>query len=145
MASCIICFKDNGNTKKICDAIAARANYKLIHITGNESFDLSGYDRVIVGTGVYGSMPHTNLVSFIRGLKAEHKPNTIHVLLTWLGRGKSDLSVFKKIQNECSLKGIAVSPEYKKSLGHSFCIIHIGHPTKDEINACVEWAKNLGD
>jgi flavodoxin len=139
----ILCSKESGNTRKIGDAIAAENNWELIRITGKEVLDLSNYESVIVCSGVYGGFPHKNLLAFIRNLNEEHAPRKVHVLLTWLGRGKSDQKAFKHIEEEFLKKGISVSPEYKKVLGQSFGVFHIGKPNNEDIKSCVEWAKNL--
>ncbi|MDW5299788.1 MAG: flavodoxin domain-containing protein [Sedimentibacter sp.] len=136
----ILCPKENGNTRKICDAIATEDDCELVRITGNEILDLSDYESVIVGSGVYGGFPHKNLLMFIRNLKEEHAPKKVRVLLTWLGRGKSDMEAFKRIEKEFLLKGVSVSTNYKKVLGHSFGVFHIGKPNDKDIKSCIEWA-----
>ncbi len=137
----ILCPKKNGNTRKICDALALEDDWELVIITGNELTDLSGYNKVIFGSGVYAGAPHKNLLSFIRNLKEEYSPKKVNVLLTWLGRGKSDKTAFKHIEKECTLKEIPISSNYIKSLGHSLGLFHVGRPNKDDIKACIEWAK----
>lgn len=82
----ILCPKENGNTRKICDAIAAEDDWESARITGSEVLDFSEYDSVIFGSGVYAGFPHKNLISFIRGLKWEHVPKKVHVLLAWEGK-----------------------------------------------------------
>jgi flavodoxin len=141
----ILCPKESGNTRKIGDAIAAEDNWELVRIKGNEALDLSDYESVIVGSGVYGGLPHKNLLEFIRNLNEEHAPRKVHVLLTWLGRGKSDKKAFQYIEEEFFKKSISVSTDYKKALGQSFGVFHIGKPNNEDIKSCVEWAKNLKD
>jgi flavodoxin len=145
MDNLILCSKETGNTRRICDAIAGLAGWESRKISGNDVFDLSGYNTVIIGTGVYGGLPHKNITAFIRKQEKSQVPREVHVLITWLGRGKSDRSAFRHIQKECLLKGIAVSPDYAKFLGHSFGVLHVGHPDEQEISKAKAWAQSLCD
>lgn len=145
MSNIVLCAKQHGNTRKICDAIAGLPGWECAQINALANLDLSSYEVVILGSGVYGGCPHEALVAFIRNLTPERAPKRVHVVLTWLGRGKSDRGAFNLIEKKCLLKGIAVVPDYQKALGQSFGIIHIGHPSKREIAACVDWASGLKD
>lgn len=145
MANIILCAKETGNTRKIADAIARLPGWECARVGAISDLDLSAYGVVILGSGVYGGFPHKGLLSFIRNLKPEAAPKQVHVLLTWLGRGWSDRGAFKRLRKECILKGVAVAPEYKKVLGHSFGIIHAKRPNERDIRACVDWVAGLGN
>lgn len=145
MPNMVLCARQNGNTRKIYDAIAGLPGWECAQVSALSNLDLSSYGAVILGSGVYGGCPHAALVSFIRNLTPGRAPKRVHVVLTWLGRGTSDRVAFGILEKECSLKGIAVVPDYQKALGQSFGIIHMGHPTGREISSCVEWAKGLKD
>lgn len=141
----ILCPKEKGNTRKICEEIAKEDNWKLITITGNESIDISKYDCVILASGVYGGLPHKNLLTFIRNLKEEYKPKKFNLLLTWLGRGKSDQAAYNRLEKECSNKNILISSDYKKTLGRAFGVIHNRRPNNQDIESCIKWANELKD
>ncbi len=143
MASIILCAKEKGNTRKLCDAIAAQEGWTLHRITAGDDTDVSGYDRVVVASGVYLGAPHAGLLAFLKDLPDDRKPARVAVLLTWLGRGESDRDAFDRISAACEPRGIRVSAEYRSVLGQSFGVIHAGHPTGDEIDGCVAWALKL--
>lgn len=141
MNGLVLCPREKGNTRKVCDAIAARPGWKLARISGADRMDLSGYDRVIIGSGVYGGRPHKNVIAFLEALEKGQGPREIRILLTWVGRGRSDRAAFRAIEKICVLRGISVHPKYHSVLGHSFGVFWPGRPNAEDMAGSVAWAE----
>ncbi|WP_293892269.1 hypothetical protein [Sphaerochaeta sp. UBA5856] len=144
MKGIVLCPKEQGNTYTLCKAIVETdSRWQMQRLTGSEDIDLSSFDLVVVGSGVYGGRPHTNLVHFLEGLPEKHAPKELHVLLTWVGRVHSNRTTFKYIKQICSDKGIAVSDTFHSCFGHSFGILWPSRPNESDKKACIAWATSL--
>jgi flavodoxin len=67
-ASTVIVYasKHHGNTKNLLEAIAEQEDVELLDIAENEQYDLSGYDRIGIASGIaYGKYyPQIHWISF---------------------------------------------------------------------------------
>lgn len=143
MSKVVICPRLKGNTRKLCEAIKNEAGWELMQVSGEETTDLSAYETVIIASGVYGGYPHKNILRLIRNMEQNHLPKNVHILLTWLGRARSDTTAFQKIQKEFSARGVSIAHDFQSKLGHSFGLLHSGHPDAKDIMSCVKWAKSI--
>ena len=55
----------HGNTKKLLEAIAEQEDVKLIDIIGNESYDLSEYDRIGIASGIAYGKYYPQMLKFL--------------------------------------------------------------------------------
>lgn len=134
----------HGNTKKLLDAIAAKADVDLIDVTITKKADLSGYDRIGFASGIYFGA----FAKQIQAFAAENLPEGKQVFLieTCGSPRKGYFSAMEKIASE---KNCSVAGKYE-CLGFDtfgpFKLIgglQKGHPTEDEIRKAVEFYQNL--
>ena len=55
----------HGNTKKLLDVIAQNNEVTLIDVVGNETCDLSGYDRIGIASGVAFGKYYPQMLKFL--------------------------------------------------------------------------------
>ena len=55
----------HGNTKKLLDAIAEKNDVELVDIIGREGYDLSGYDRIGIASGVAYGKYYPQMLKFL--------------------------------------------------------------------------------
>ena len=57
--------KHHGNTKKLLEAIAEQEDVELLDIAENEQYDLSGYDRIGIASGIAYGKYYPQMLKFI--------------------------------------------------------------------------------
>jgi menaquinone-dependent protoporphyrinogen oxidase len=67
MTTAVIYASKTGNTKKVAEYIARKIGAEAISI--KDCNDLSSYDRIIIGTGVYAGKPSKAMRNFIEANK----------------------------------------------------------------------------
>ena len=55
----------HGNTKKLLDAIAEQNPVELVDVTANEQYNLSGYDRIGIASGVAYGKYYPQMLKFL--------------------------------------------------------------------------------
>lgn len=140
--------KHQGNTKKLVDAIvAAHPDIDTIDVKSlskNDVPDLSAYHFIGVASGIYYSEIDKDMARVLS--EALQKQDHVFGIITYGGKNKW---YGKDIDGICRMKqavfmGIYGCAGYDnwgpfKLVGG----VQKGHPTQDEINACVEWYDKL--
>jgi len=57
--------KHHGNTKKLLEAIAEQEDVELLDIAENEQYDLSGYDRIGIASGIAYGKYYPQMLKFL--------------------------------------------------------------------------------
>ncbi len=142
----MVCPKKTGNTYKVCSYAAEQLGANMQIAEQSAAADLSQYDTVILASGVYGGQAHKNILSWIRdGQMDAIKPDAkIYVLLTWIGRGKSDRDAFECIRGVLAEKGRKPEADYMTCFGRGMGFIKASHPDKEDLENVLGWAQNLG-
>lgn len=145
MKKLIICPKESGNTWKVCQYIASNSDIELISIAKNTQYDLPNSDVIIVASGVYGNHVHKNIVAWIDSIgKNTIASNTkVYLFLTWFGRGNSDKTTFNEVKRLLGEKGIQLEDDYMKCFGKGMAVIRTSHPSEEDCNNVLAWAKEL--
>ena len=63
----------HGNTKKLLDAIAARNEVTLVDAVAQKTFDLNGYDRIGIASGVAFGKYYPQMLSFLEANLPENR------------------------------------------------------------------------
>ena len=63
----------HGNTKKLLEAIAEENEVQLVDIIGNDKYDLSGYDRIGIASGVAYGKYYPQMLTFLENNLPEDK------------------------------------------------------------------------
>lgn len=63
----------HGNTKKLLDAIAGRYEVELVDAIENETYDLSGYDRIGIASGIVFGKYYPQILKFLENNLPEGK------------------------------------------------------------------------
>jgi len=58
--------KHHGNTKKLLEAIAEQEDVELLDIAENEQYDLSGYDRIGIASGIAYGKYYLQMLKFLK-------------------------------------------------------------------------------
>jgi len=136
----------HGNTKKLVDAIQASdpENVEILDVTTAGPKDLSGYDLIGVASGIYAGNFGKPLLNYMsENLPAGKK---VFILFTSAMNKASLSSSAKKVieEKKCQAVGQYSCPGYNtfgpfKLIGGTAK----GHPTKEELDAAVEFYKEL--
>lgn len=134
-----------GNTKKIADNIASTINADIVDIVTNSNVDISGYDNVIIASGVYFGKMHKSIIALLQKLNLKEK-NCYLVLTTG---SKSDY--VKKISDALKEQNIDIKSSFC-CLGYDtygpFKLVgglNKNRPNDDDVKSAITWAKeNIG-
>ena len=136
--------KHHGNTKKLIDAIAAKHEVNLIDVTTNPDADVTGYDRIGLASGVYGSNLAKEIVAFAEAKLPEGK-DVFYIYTSSVSKDRA-LRQIRRIAKEkgcCELgayhsKGYDTFGPFKLVGG-----VSKGHPNEEEIRGAVEFYEGL--
>ena len=131
-----------GNTYEICSYIKNESSIKTERIIESSSISTEGIDNVILCSGVYGGHVHKNIIKWIES-RTTLKDIKIHLLLTWIGRGKSNHTAFKEIKKTVRLKDGELSDNFFSCFGKGFGIIRKSHPDKKDMENALAWIRKI--
>ena len=63
----------HGNTKKLLDAIAAKNEVELVDATANTEYDLTGFDRIGIASGIAYGKYYPRMLKFLEENLPEKK------------------------------------------------------------------------
>ena len=89
-----------GNTEKVAVEIASELDCQCVKVGKDfdpSTLNLDNYDLVLVGTGIYGGRPNSNMLNYLKKIDLK-KPLQFALFITWAGAYKSDQRVFEKIR-----------------------------------------------
>ena len=110
MVTAVIYASKTGSTKKAAEYIASKINGTAINV--KEKIDLTKYDRIIIGSGVYGGKPAKSISEFVRINKSALAAASLF-LCCMFDNEKGDKQL-EKIANEL---GIADATYFNKVKG----------------------------
>ena len=151
----LICPKNKGNTFTVFSYIIEHAqkhenNIELYTLSESKSskidpIDLSDYDKIIFGSGVYGGKIHNALSVFLANIKREELKRTCqtYLFLTWFGRSTSNKDSYNQVSEILDDKGIILSNNTSDCFGSGFGIVRLGHPNTNELEDAVKWVNSL--
>lgn len=139
----------HGNTKLIAEKIAEKLKCQIVsldEVNVNE-IDLKNIDTVLIGSGVYGGKFSKSVTEFAESLNsrkfsAENRLRTAF-FVTWLGRGKSNLTAVDHCRNLIHSEWIIDNDDVLSCLGESFKFIRRGHPDEKDLQKAEQWAVKL--
>ncbi|MGA2682809.1 MAG: flavodoxin domain-containing protein [Candidatus Bathyarchaeia archaeon] len=130
-----------GKTKKVAAEFASELNCPCVEI--NKSLDLStinlsGYDLVLIGTGIYGACPNVEMVRFLKNANLDSEKQ-FALFLTWYRLGQNDKAVFNIINGILDSKGKKLLAQYFECPGD----ISKGHPNAEDLSAARRWVSKI--
>jgi flavodoxin len=140
----VYCSVHHGNTKKLLDGIAKACQVDLLDAAEAAKTNLAAYSAVGFASGIYYSKMHSSLFDFLAGSPA--LPQKTFLLYT-SGSGKktygnSFAALLKEKGHEvCGIyncKGFDTNGPFRLVGG-----ISKGHPTQGEIDAGIEFVKEI--
>ena len=137
--------KHHGNTKKLLDAIAGKYEVTLIDVTQNEKYDLSGYDRIGIASGIYYSSFAKPLLLFTEKYLPEKRE--VFFIYTHGAPKGGFLNGIREITNKKNSKEIGAYHCLGYDTFGPFKIvggIAKGHPTNEEIAGAIKFYEGLG-
>ncbi len=93
-----------GKTRKIAKYIADRLNADIFDLKVQSNIDISGYSRIILGTGVHAGRPYARVTKFIEDNRSELNDKEVVLFISCLYDGD-------KAANQCS----EITMEYQLS------------------------------
>ncbi|OQY34579.1 MAG: hypothetical protein B6241_04725 [Spirochaetaceae bacterium 4572_59] len=149
MDNIVIYSSRNGNSKLIAEAIAEELDCGIVNLNEVkiEDIDLKEIDTIFLGSGIYGGTVHREILNFGKFLNINNLNRTeilkIAFFITWLGRGKSDMSGIKRLRKILQSVKFDIQADYFSCFGKSFKFIRRSHPDKNDINNAKAWAKKI--
>lgn len=149
MSSLVVYSTKSGNSELIAKIIAKELDCGIINLNEVEfeDIDLKNIDTIFLGSGIYGGSCHKRIVDFGKHLNSKMTDRTttlkIAFFITWLGRGKSDLTGIKHFKNIINTQKVDVLDDYFRCFGESFKFIRKCHPDENDIKNAKEWAKSI--
>lgn len=139
----LVSAKGEGNTFGVLERVAERIEAPLVLAT--DAPRIEGHRVILFGSGVYGGMVHKNLEVWVNGLDEEELRTGIrfYLLLTWIGRGHSDRSAFRRFSKTLAKRSLALESDYRSCYASFGRLIRKGHPDAEDIRAMETWALRL--
>ena len=126
MATAVIYSSKTGNTKKAAEYIAQKIGAELINV--KDCKDISGYDKIILGCGVYAGKPAKVMINFVEANKEKLASASLFVTCLYNDEkgakqleniatsfGIADAIFFNKIKKQIGVEGSKLE-EYIKTL-----------------------------
>jgi 8-oxo-dGTP pyrophosphatase MutT (NUDIX family)/flavodoxin len=145
MKTVVICPKAKGNTFTVCSYAARETGADLKILSRDTDLNLSDYDGIIFGSGVYAGKLHKSLSVLLGTLKKDAvKPGCrLYLFLTWFGRGHSDSDAFREAGHILSENGLLLEPDTASCFGAGFGFIRTGHPDEADLRNMLTWVKRI--
>ena len=140
MKKLIICPKGFGNTYNTCFYVSNNSAVDIKVVNEKTSFDLSGYDTIILASGVYANHPHKNILKWLMNIQSDmlNPDAKIYLFLTWIGRGNSDKRAFNDVKRLLNEKGLGPEENYMTCFG-KMGLIRNSHPDDEDYNNVLSW------
>jgi flavodoxin len=145
MKTLLVCPKSRGNTFTVFSYIAKKMGADIKFLSQDKSLNLSEYDTIIFGSGVYGGRIHKLLSDFfsILSVNALHPHCKLYLFLTWFGRSNSNQDAFNYAYRLLAKRSLKLELNTFSCFGRGFGIVRKGHPNATELDASLSWAKEL--
>jgi len=130
-----------GKTRKVAAEFASELNCPIIEINKNSdpsAINLSSYDLVLIGTGIYQASPNAEMIRFLKNANLDGDKR-FALFLTWYRLGQNDKSVFNIISGILDGKGKKLLNQYFECLGD----FSKGRPNADDLNAARRWVSKI--
>ena len=147
--SLVVYSTKSGNSELIANSIAKELDCGIVNLNEVEfeDIDLNEIDTIFLGSGIYGGSFHRRIIDFGKFLNSNSLNRTIFLkiafFITWLGRGKSDLTGIKHFKDILKVQRVDIEDDYFRCFGESFKFIRKCHPDKNDIENVKEWAKKM--
>jgi len=113
VTTAVIYASKTGSTKKAAEYIAAKINGTAINV--KEKIDLTKYDRIIIGSGVYGGKPAKAISEFVQTNKSQLTTASLF-LCCMFNDDKGDKQL-EKIANELGMADAIYFNKVKSQIG----------------------------
>ena len=135
----------HGNTKKLLDAIAEQNPVDLVDVTANEQYNLSGYDRIGIASGVAYGKYYPQMLKFLENNLPDGKE--VFFLHTAGDPRESHANSAKAIAEKRNCRSLGVF--YCKGFDTFGPFRLLGginkyHPDDEEIRQAIEFYRKLG-
>lgn len=139
----------SGNSQLIGTTIAKELDCEIINLNEAQFDDinLEEINTLFLGSGVYGGSLHKRIMDFGTFLNTKSFsrsiPLKVALFVTWLGRGKSDLSAINHFKEIVPSEKIIIQEDYFRCFGKSFGFIRKHNPDENDIGNAQKWAKKI--
>ena len=113
MTTAVIYSSKTGNTKKVAEYIAQKIGAELINV--KECNNISGYDRIILGCGVYAGKPAKVMRQFVENNK--DKLSGASLFVTCLYNDEKGAKQLETIANSFGIADAIFFDKAKKQIG----------------------------
>ena len=113
MTTAVIYSSKTGNTKKVAEYIAQKINAKAINV--KDCTDISGYDKIILGCGVYAGKPSKIMRQFVDNNK--EKLASASLFVTCLYNDDKGAKQLETIANNFGIADAIFFDRAKKQIG----------------------------
>lgn len=113
MSSIIIYASKTGNTKKVAEYIASKIGAKAVSV--KEDVDLSQYDRIILGTGIYAGKPGKPMAKFVADNK--DKLSSASLFVTCMYNDDKGANQLEAVAKEMGIADAIFFDKWKKQVG----------------------------
>lgn len=134
MNTAVVYSSKTGHSKKIAEAIAKELKVQAQDIRTDP--ELQDIDILFIAGGIYAGKSSSYLMEYLNQISGEQVKRVF--LITSSASGKTSQSM---VRNELSKKGILVDRDEFLCKG-SFLFVSAGHPTSEEVEAAVLFAKS---
>lgn len=146
MKTLIVCFSYHHlNTQKVAFTIAKHLDAEIKTPTEAASAELSDYDLVGLGSGIYFGKHHKALLEFAEKLPQTQKQKAF--IFSTSGQSGKGEKLHRKLREKLHEKGIAVVGEFNCPGYDTYALTKImggiqkGHPNEEDLKAAEAFAK----
>lgn len=111
MSTAIVYSSMLGGTRRAAEYIGSKIGADVINV--KDAGDISKYDRIIIGSGVYAGRVPKSIVKLVKG---SNHPN-VYLFLSCLYNGEKGTAQLKKISEDLDVKDAVFFNKIKKQIG----------------------------
>ncbi|MCQ2086272.1 MAG: hypothetical protein MJY54_02480 [archaeon] len=111
MSTAIVYSSMLGGTRRAAEYIGSKIGADVINV--KDAGDISKYDRIIIGSGVYAGRVPKSIVKLVKG---SNHPN-VYLFLSCLYNGEKGTAQLKKVSEDLDVKDAVFFNKIKKQIG----------------------------
>lgn len=105
-----------GCTRGASDYIAERLGADVFNLGAQDRIDLSGYDRVLIGTGIYAGKPNKKVTEFVKNNKEQMEGITTGLFICCMYDGTKGEGQLKSVSEDYGIQDAVFFPGQSKRI-----------------------------
>ena len=99
-----------GNTRTVAEYIAKELSADVFDLKNQSDFELGGFDRIIIGTGVHAGNPYKKVTNFVNVYKEELAEKKVYLFISCMYKNDKGANQASRIADEYRIPDVTFFP-----------------------------------